>query len=180
METIGVLGLVFYCWVNYRELQVFDSERIVMIRDGVLDQRAWVAPFEMTVGGVGADTNFNYFILKFKNTGKTPALNASENHDFVFGVESVPTNDPEIKPASLMLAPDGVCWFRVGPFDADTFAAIAKGHSVPVCVYGKFAYDDIFGNHHWTRFCWSVEAGLNCRPVGAHNSCDDAQETGGK
>src|SRR5665213_1058722 len=30
LEVAGVLGLVFYCWINWREWQTFDSERQTM------------------------------------------------------------------------------------------------------------------------------------------------------
>ena len=197
-EYIELALVAIYAFVTILEWRTFDSERKTseneflasqtnaarqldeIRKDRTLDQRAWVAPFEMEAEAGTIQTNTTFFILKFKNTGKTPALRFSEAHHYAYGVNSVPTNDPDIPPASLMIAPDGVCWIRVGPISPEEIAAIKSGYTVPLCVFGKFTYDDIFGNHHWTRFCWGVDAGLSSNPIGAYNSCDDAQETGGK
>jgi len=144
-----------------------------MKHDSTLDERAWVVPFEMTAEKSATFTNGFYFKLMFKNTGKTPALNVSESHDFAVGISGVPTNDPPIQTNSMLLAPDGISFIKSSVIDAGTVEAIRNG-DLPEFIYGKIVYDDIFGKHHWTQFCWSIESDLICRPAAIHNSCDDA------
>lgn len=195
LEVVGIVGLIFYCWVNFREWQVFDSERRTMEiefqasqkvserqihemqRERILDQRAWVAPFEMiTESEDSIVTNSTVIFLKFRNTGKTPALNVSEVHHSSMNLNDIPTNKPVIPPATFLLAPDGVFWIKTERFPNQLIAAIKNGWAQPMYVYGEITYDDIFGNHHWTEFCWGVESGLNFRPASVHNSCDGAND----
>lgn len=191
IEIFGLAGLFYYCVINQKELNVFDSERKTMEREfqagqsasktqleemqrsRILDERAWVAPFQMSFEHSVTDTNYFFLKLEFKNTGKTPALKVSEVHGFTIGFNNVPTNDPTATTNSMMLAPDSITFIRSQPiFYKELEGFIAA--DAPVCIYGKISYDDIFGNHHWTQFCWSFEDGRNFRPSPVHNSTDDA------
>jgi hypothetical protein len=40
-------------------------------------------------------------------------------------------------------------------------------------VFGTMWFDDVFGSHHWTQFCYLVGNDLKARPSGFHNTCDD-------
>jgi len=161
---------------THRQLGVMQDQLDEMKSDSTLDERAWVVPFEMTAEKSTTYTNGFYFKLMFKNTGKTPALNVSESHNFAVGISGVLTNDPPIQTNSMLLAPDGISFIKSGVIDAGTIEVIRDG-DLPEFIYGKIVYDDIFGKHHWTQFCWSIEDGLNFRPAPVHNSTDDAQQS---
>jgi hypothetical protein len=180
----GVATAIFigYQWKEMRKASE-DAEKTIalsqgqldeMKQDRILDERAWVAPFEMIAENSISDTNNTVFKLRFRNTGKTPALNVSESHDIAGWVGAVPTNNPPIEICSMMLAPDGISFigFKI---DNYTVSAIKGGYS-PFFVYGKISYDDIFGNHHWTEFCWGIERDLNFRPGPTHNGCDKPEK----
>jgi hypothetical protein len=121
------------------------------------------------------NTNISVFILKFKNTGKTPALNVSEIHHTIEDVNSIPANDLVIPKSSLLLAPDGVFMIHSDSFESRFVAGIKNGTQTPVYMYGQITYDDIFRHHHLMQFCWGFEGGGHNGPASVHNSCDEEQ-----
>jgi hypothetical protein len=167
IEILGIFGGLAVGVLIYLQYSEMRQQRI-------LDERAWVAPFEMSLERGVTDTNYVFLKLEFKNTGKSPALKVSEAHGFTVGFNNVPTNDPIIPTNSMMLAPNSTTFIRSQPIyymDIENFIA----NDAPACIYGKISYEDIFGNRHWTQFCWSLEDGRNFRPSPVHNSTDDAQ-----
>ena len=143
-----------------------------------LDERAWVAPFQVIEEHPLKDTNWVVFKLEFKNTGKTPALNISEWHKTATSLGEVAISKaPELPSTtnSMMLAPDGVSFIKVETVGYGASNAIHNG--MPVFIYGRIIYEDIFGNRHWTDFCWVCDSLLNWKPAAIRNSCDDAKNT---
>ena len=175
LEFLAVASAVIYAFLTYFEWKTFDSERKTMEKENILEQRAWVAPFEIATETDPIETNISVIVLKFKNTGKTPALNVSEVHCTCLYGQNIPTNDPPVPKSSFLMAPDGIFWIHSDSFDSKFINAVKNGIAVPIFMYGKITYDDIFGNPHWTQFCWGLEGGGHFRPAGVHNSCDDNQ-----
>lgn len=166
--VFGIIVAIVICG-QYWEMHQTNK---LMQQTLVTDSRAWVAPFEMTVERSSRDTNMVGFRLFFKNTGKTPALNVSEAHGFCFFAAQVPTTNLVITKSSMMLAPDGASFIWFGPYDYHMFDEPVDN---PPCVYGTITYDDIFGIHHWTDFCWIIDRNYTFRPAPVHNSCDEAK-----
>ena len=49
LEVAGVLGLAFYCWVNWREWRTFDSERQTMEREFLANQSSALANYDVAI-----------------------------------------------------------------------------------------------------------------------------------
>jgi hypothetical protein len=175
LEVLGIIGLAYYCWINNRELKVFDSERVTMEKTQIQDERAWVFPENVVIQPSEKDTNSINFTVLFKNTGKTPAMNIDAAVGYTDKLNSVPKTIP--RPAdsvasSGILAQDGTGHGFIIPPDSAIQAARNGSH---LFIYGIIWYDDIFREHHWCRFCYSFDSNMeDFRPTGTHNTCDDA------
>jgi hypothetical protein len=203
LEFLGLLGLAFYCFVNWRELRVFDSERQTMEREflagetnaekqlalmrGQLtemqkDERAWVGPTityaTYDVTNTGSEPVAVHFSVRFKNTGRTPAIKVIPLISEYADIKSIPNFDKFPNPVyhSMLLPPDGEADMPIEvptPIYANTYLAIKTGH--PFYIVGTIWYDDIFGTNHWTQFCTLISADFKPIPQPVHNTCDDAQ-----
>jgi len=201
LEFVGIVGLGYYCWVNHRELVVFDSERVTMesefrtsqsnamaqldemrkAREG--DQRAWLGISQTTETFTTNPTNGERltvtFNAAFKNTGRTPALNVVPVIGECTDVNSIPQKDQFPNPVyhSFLVPPDGGgnVTATYGLTSAATNCPIIKIDR-PFYLAGTIWYDDIFGRHHWTQFCILIQPDFNSAPTPpVHNTCDDAQ-----
>jgi hypothetical protein len=166
LEFAGVIGLAFYCWVNWREWRTFDSERQTMesefkasqaVADNqlremqqsrVLDERAWISikdiglllPYSAEHVGIS---------LNLVNTGKTPAYMdsfyevaelVSESSTNILYKDELTTN--------VTIAPNGNVSFLMNepdPIGEDKFEILEKGGLQCVFVV-KIVYRDAFGN----------------------------------
>lgn len=194
LEVAGVLGLAFYCWVNWREWQTFDSERktmeaelkssqaaaekqlVEMQADRIVSERAWINPFEITRGSDDNFSNSFYFLIRFKNIGRTPAIHS-------FGAIVVWTNfNPIFIPNPISITPTNISTGVVFP-DVESgvqsptmrvsilYDALVNKH--PLWIYGIQQYEDIFGKRHWVRYCWVADVNSNVHyPAESGNDCD--------
>jgi hypothetical protein len=202
MELLGLLGLVFYCFINWRELKVFDRERetmemeytnseassqmqlaalqgqLVEMKNGRnLDERAWVGPIDFELQGLGDD----FIVVTYKNTGKTPALNVFGVINFCAGTNQIPAFDkkPSFEENSIM-APNGTGILKTDDIPQMLVQGITQGNYVSF-IYGTIWYDDVFGHHHWIQLCYSVSSysrnmsqTVKFSGMPIHNLCDDS------
>jgi hypothetical protein len=183
LEVFGIIGLAVYCFYTIKEWGTFDSERVTMEAESKMfekqahtDQRAWIAPLAMDSGY----HNSGYFRINYKNTGKTPALNVFGVITNAVSTQTIPRADemPAIRENAL-LPPEGTQFLEANGISPPRIQAMQQG--TPIYVYGTIWYDDIFGNHHWTRFGFAVTSidgmptDLQFTGIPGRNSCDDAQ-----
>lgn len=172
LEKIGlVVGIVAALVICGQYWEMIKTNR-EMRQAFVADNRAWVTPFEMIVEENPKDTNFVHLKLMFKNTGQTPALNISIAQST--GFPDSKTNTPPAIPDAMMLGP-GVATF-IPVYNVPREMAKVVPGNVPFCIFGRIAYDDIFGNHHWTEFCWGSEGPVAYQNWPGRNTCDDAKQ----
>src|SRR5437762_3066063 len=87
---------------------IFQGQLTEMRRGAIVDQRAWVAPFDIqsehnSIGEI-------YFKVLYKNTGKTPALRTSSWIGTTAFLDQIPNSDPvpKLTDAQGLMAPDGI------------------------------------------------------------------------
>lgn len=150
-----------------------------MQRTRQFDERAWVTAYDFKPNST---YSLDYFVVTYKNTGKTPAINCDFFIQTTMNWKSIPARDVKPYPPknSKLLAPDGT-----GVLDADFMQWVVSRQDVenglvPIYIYGTIWYDDVFGHHHWSQFNVAVlsrgeERGFEFTSGTNHNSCDDAQ-----
>lgn len=149
-----------------------------------VDERAWIAPFEVTVQEREVKKGFSIFgaIVNYKNTGKTAAVNGKVFIDQRTSLATIPTSDTKPRTQdspTFLLAPSGInhssIWFSDD--SADAFNKTQRS----VFVFGTIWYDDIFRTEHWTQFCFEAVrekmTGIKFEPCPVHNTCDDCDKT---
>jgi hypothetical protein len=176
-----VAAAIIYAWFTIQEWRVFDSERrtmeqeMVEMREGrILDERAWVTAFHIASYPSERGSNWIYFGVDFKNTGRTPAANAT----IWFGEFSIDQLPKEFPPTNAheetsLIAPGATLSMdtRYLPLFKEG-EAIENGHKL--FLMGVVKYDDIFGKHHWSKSCWNVGSDLKrFESITISNSCDD-------
>jgi len=180
-EFLGILAAITIAAVAVWQMQQTNEALAIQRSQIDLDERAWV-----TVDKVEAlPGSTNIFLITIKNTGKTPAINTVlwrsiilTNKDAVFTCPLNPTNMP---PKFIILGPDSTSTGDTSSMpvsNADWRHVYYTNPTDHLYLYGIIKYDDIFGRHHWTRFCFDVVGGLTDfqgTPFG--NSCDDMQTT---
>jgi hypothetical protein len=107
-----------------------------------LDQRAWVAVID--VHGPELEP-----IVKFTNTGRTPARNVIMYPNYLYNLVGIePDFNTQGSPKRLGVLSPGT-----------ERTAQNKMTSIPdldkrtLYVFGRITYDDIFGKHHWVTYC---------------------------
>ncbi|MGC9944016.1 MAG: hypothetical protein ABSE48_19490 [Verrucomicrobiota bacterium] len=140
-----------------------------------LDERAWVGPYstEVKTNEIG-----KYFSIKFRNLGKTPALKCTtwlDNSNLPDGTvfTSNATNE-----CFTTIFPNGDHTLDTGAQALNAgFIECLRTNGIHEYVYGVVKYDDIFGIHHWTTFCWDMNDLNSFNGTLAGNSCDDNDKT---
>jgi len=109
------------------------------------------------------------------NTGRTPAKNANLG----LNVEAVEKNRepafnfPDPTGSSAVIFPNGD-YGNSGLFNLsrDNWQHVLNGE-LRVWAYGKVIYNDIFGLHHWIRYCYVFDPRNLFALHGQHNEIDD-------
>jgi hypothetical protein len=177
LEFLGIIGLTIYCVYTYKEFKTFDSERQIMeqeFKDGRLNfqaaQRAWLATYEVKLITNNSAISFT---VNFKNTGETPAINVK----IVFlQSPEITTNEwlnlPPPTPRGFV-PPQGIYSLTSPTFGQELVKYMQSGE--PYYLYGEIWYDDIFGRHHWSQFCYMTTGRFDVIEGPYHNSCDDSE-----
>ncbi len=143
-----------------------------------VDQRAWIGLLDIKiVQFLSAGQDF-VVRVSIKNTGKTPAT------DVIFHARlqaiskgAVPNYSYGDTGGSGMMLPQSIGTHEIGmghPVPADTSRALARGERT-MFLHGRIEYKDIFGDEHWTNWCYYLEGyGLETfTAYKEHNDTDD-------
>jgi hypothetical protein len=164
LECFAFAAAGFVAWINYNQWQEMREDRH-------LGERAWVNPFQTVLHSDNGLTTF-YFILNFKNIGKTPALNIAAAMDVVTNIVPTPylNSYPPTNLSKGILFPDVQMSIKTREYGG--YGDIASGKT-QIFPYGIVTYDDIFGKHHWIRFCFAYDIKNNVTyPALVGNDCD--------
>jgi len=193
VEIIEIILIAVYAAVTVFEWRTFNSERVTMEgefqasqksaitqlaemkRTRELDERAWVAASGTIITSQTGNGD-ERFTVTFRNTGKTPAVNCQVKIVNVFNTNDIPKQEnPHMPEQALQLLP---------PNDSvSTFIDMKTSELQPgkvFFIYGTSWYDDVFGKHHWSQFCFTIRCDSSPTsfyyfPTAIHNTCDDAE-----
>jgi hypothetical protein len=194
MELLGLLGLIFYCFINWREWKTFESERQTMEAEfqasetssaaqlkalqGQMeemrvsredDERAWVYA-EIEDNSLVRDGTNLVFYISVKNSGKTAALCTGNVLRAALDVSQINRYDPEVTGGEAVLAPNNT--IRI-PQNVPPLLITYTG-SNPIYLYGTIFYKDFTGKKHWTQFCYSItHSGEATGLIYGHGLTDD-------
>jgi hypothetical protein len=137
-----------------------------------LDERAWVFPYEVVLQR--EQGNILHFYVHVKNSGKTPASNVAN----CTGTFYMPYGTGSEKEASDYIAthePKETPYQSVQyPGQETTIEKTLQDPNKNVYILGNFFYDDVFGGHHFTKFCYVLPAGGKIPLLaGIYNFTDD-------
>ncbi len=168
-------------WITGKAVNVSKGQLEEMRNQRVMDERAWVFVTELATI---PQSNSVTFVVKFKNSGRTPAFDLQTTAgqvqinppydernlppDVSRGIASLDNRPPEYQ---NIMAPNEELVMAVKSVD-DQPTIDRKRTSY---IYGKIWYNDIFKRPHWTTFCGMYETNKIFRAAGFHNSCDDVE-----
>jgi hypothetical protein len=202
LEIFGIIGLFYYCLINKRELNVFDSERVTMEHDfqanqkfaqrqldeinhtRSLDERAWITIDDFIIqSNMAEHPNMIYVTPVAKNIGRTPAINCAVLVSSTFDTNAIKRITTIQNPAAYhdratIVEPGKTVGFDPEPNDFTFYPTDFKiRKESPLYIYGTVFYDDIFGQHHWVQFgCGIVQFSPSLKLYFLpNNSCDDVQ-----
>ncbi len=154
------------------QLRVMQGQLDEMKRTRISDERAWI-----TANAIGMEVNGTNvsFKVSFKNTGKTPAMNATI---WIAGSPNIHIitdfNPPSQSETYGILTPDSSVEFSTMPISINSFRSPNNGSHW--YVGGIVRYKDIFNFAHWTRFCSeTTDYGKSFGGTPYGNSCDDVE-----
>lgn len=195
MHIVEIILISVYAVFTILEWNVFNTERQTMEKEflaGVtnsqeqlntlrgqlnemkrareLDERAWVFVDIKDNGLIKQDTNVVFQAI-IKNTGKTPAKITGDVSHLAVSTNEIPKYDAIVSGISAMLIPNSE-----HKLPSPTFPGFILEQNMTIYIYGTVWYDDIFGEHHWIQFCYSLtEGGKYTIGQGFHVSCDDME-----
>ena len=166
------------------QLNAIVSQNKQMQKSSEADERAWISIGKIfnffTADLPGVTPTDVSFRVSFKNTGKTPAINVVPLVNHYTNINSIPKYDKFPNPvysSSMMSAgsdvDSGMTTSVLPPIYGSLYEAIKSGN--PYFIAGTVWYDDIFGRHHWTQFCYGVSPDFTFTTPPIHNSCDDVK-----
>lgn len=140
-------------------------------------QRAWVAPITTELRSESAQNGMGtVFVVPFSNTGKTPAFKVHAWVNWTTILGQITDADPIADKEGMLLPPQGVGNISTPPVLPADVERIKFGYRL--YVYGTIKYRDIFGNDHWTQFCFYP--GQDLKGFGPcdnnHNGTDDTYQ----
>jgi len=175
IEKIEIALIAVYAFVTIFEWRTFDSERQTMENKLQANQRAWVCEVGENATPSGDDV---VLTISFKNTGKTPALHCNIDMFCSASIASIPRMDTPQNPSlfSKTIAPDQEVQSVRMNVPIKTIKRSDQENS-RFYFWGTAFYDDIFGKHHWTQFCYSADTKdfsiVEFRATANHNDCDN-------
>lgn len=148
-----------------------------------LDQRAWVGSVAASLvpnTAIKADTDTTVQIA-IENTGKTPALDVAPHAHWNILMPDSPLtveNGSSFFQSTNVLFPNQAVTLTTDKFQipAIELPLITKGDMV-FKIWGEIPYDDVFGRHHWTKFCIILAKNLeSLNACSEYNGTDDQKK----
>lgn len=197
IEFAGLIGLIFYCIINWMEWRTFDSERKTMEneytssqaaadkqlaalqgqlnemkRTSELEERPWIF-CTMQDNSLDIQSSSCVVTIILKNTGKTPVVNFATTENSTANPTDIKDVDPKAEGLKYFLIPTDVYGLR---YPIPQNMVLALQHGKTIYVFGTIYYFDIFGRQHWTEFCYSISnGGRNFQQTLFHNNCDEIE-----
>ncbi len=184
IEFCAVAAAVIYAVFTWLEWRTFDSERRTMEAElkeiqanGRLDERPWLI-FNSFDGEMAEDGTNLVVKMKYRNTGKTPAVNVQNIMGFAGSTNFIDSMDQKPTPAVYggIYGPGDSGDMRSPPVPPELLYAEKNG--VDMYMFGTIYYDDVFGDSHWTQYCFKIGRPLrggrqiNISSVPFHNTVD--------
>jgi len=139
-----------------KQAQAAQDNVVAIQREMRQDQRAWIS--------VDVSEKPGWFTVSMHNTGKTPALNTTYVAGFIAGKRGTVPKEDFTKSNSSMGWPEKkltVTGYVIAPNASQVasdwhgkFADIYKSDAERTYIEGRITYDDVFGGHHETLFCY--------------------------
>jgi hypothetical protein len=154
-------AVIYYRQMDAAQRQADANEKQLaeMQKESILDKRAWVFASTIETHPSATLPSNVVFQVIFKNTGKTPALNAeiwvsdlaTENVNELQEIFTFP--DKIIMPTGL-LAPDGQC-HSASPDTPESLIEKTKQGQLRLYIFGGVRYYDVVSKvQHWSQFCY--------------------------
>jgi len=178
---VGLIVLIFQYCEAAKTTKILSGQLKEMQAARTLDERAWVLPTTYS-GETTADNNSGcVFNFRYKNTGKTPGLNLEAVCYWTREIGLIPKRDgyPSVTEHEGLCAPGEGGEIQSAVVPAKIMADISNTPNSPIYLFGTIWYDDVFGFHHWSQFCFKLVASqinkniVNVVEFQTHNSCDD-------
>ena len=175
-ELLAFVAAIVIMVINFRQWRDAHEQLAEARKAYKLDERAWVNPYQTTRWSDNGFTNSFYYILRFKNIGRTPAVH-------VFASIAVADSDNFTRiPKISTIAPTNVSTQPLFPNTENqvqsalmpiSVLANAVNKKTVLYVFGAIVYDDIFGKNHWIRYCWVTDPSTAMQyPSTIYNDCD--------
>lgn len=148
-----------------------------------VDQRAWVGPVNVRHTHSGPDTGVR-FQFALANSGKTPAFVSTiqKNSVFMDGDLTDPPANSALKEeftgrAVIFTGQPGIGIEIPAPDYSDADLNAIRDHRKTLNFYRRFEYSDIFGNQHFTKFCYHYVVTWGPFPFEGLTSCRQYNDT---
>jgi len=178
---IGVcLAVIYFCqmWANLRQARAAEDQLKEMHSEAVRAERAWVYVEVKDNMLMQESTNF-VLHAKIINSGKTIGILTGTISAVSTDESKIPTHDPIAGGQSVILNPRTDESIFQEFVISVPIAAFQNSRGVYFC--GTVFYRDIFGDSHWTEFCYHFSEGGRFGTVTRfHNSSDDAERQSNK
>src|SRR5689334_23378506 len=136
-----------------------------------LERRAWIGPIDVVVNDLAVGTIFQP-VVRMKNNGASPAVDVQDGYWFENPLSGQMPNLKDVWDRSRkngqmlsksVIQPGATVLLRIPssedgrtPMNEVTFNAITSGERVSY-IFGETRYGDIFGDNHWTRWCYRYD-----------------------
>jgi hypothetical protein len=143
----------------FRTLRAIERQAETMDRTLRVDQRAWMGIVNIQIHRF-LEPNRDFIVdIETKNTGKTPALKVVFHNRLqaILATEQINRNFGESNGHGTVM-PDYKQVISIGenhPVSVETFEQVRNGVRT-MYLHGRIEYRDIFGDDHWTNWCFRL------------------------
>jgi hypothetical protein len=173
--VLVIVGIGGVC-AAFRTLRAIERQAETMDRSLRVDQRAWMGIVNIRIRRF-LEPNQDFVVeVESKNTGKTPALKVVFHNSLqaILTAEQINRNFGESDSHGTVM-PDSKQIISIGenhPVSVDTFEQIHNGVRT-MYFHGRIEYRDIFGEDHWTNWCFRLVGENSFVAHGQYNDTDD-------